>query len=89
MMERQEIKRDGEVGLRFIRLKEVCQLVGYSRAAVYRHMRADKFPRPYDLGGGRAVGWLESEVQNWICTRIEARRNEVRGANLTSLYEGE
>jgi len=59
--------------MRFIRMREVCQLVSYSRAALYRHMRADKFPRPYDLGGGRAVGWLESEVESWICTRVEAR----------------
>jgi len=26
--------------------------------------------------GGRAVGWLEAEVQQWLERRIEARRSE-------------
>ncbi|HSE87586.1 MAG TPA: AlpA family phage regulatory protein, partial [Candidatus Binatia bacterium] len=32
------------------------------------------FPRPVSLGG-RAVGWLEAEVQQWLQRRIEASRS--------------
>ena len=31
------------------------------------------FPKPVSLGG-RAVGWLEAEVQQWLQRRIEASR---------------
>lgn len=35
------------------------------------------FPKPVGLGG-RAVGWLEAEVQDWLQRRIEASRNAAR-----------
>ncbi len=31
------------------------------------------FPKPVSLGG-RAVGWIEAEVQRWLEQRIEASR---------------
>ena len=31
------------------------------------------FPKPISLGG-RAVGWLEAEIQAWLAQRIEASR---------------
>jgi prophage regulatory protein len=31
------------------------------------------FPKPVGLGG-RAVGWLEAEIQEWLQRRIEASR---------------
>jgi prophage regulatory protein len=32
-----------------------------------------EFPRPYSLGA-RAVAWLESEIDDWIDSRIEAAK---------------
>jgi len=40
------------------------------------------FPKPVSLGG-RAVGWLEAEVQQWLQRRIEASRSESIGAGAT------
>ena len=40
------------------------------------------FPKPVSLGG-RAVGWLEAEVQHWLQGRIEASRNESSGVMAT------
>jgi prophage regulatory protein len=37
------------------------------------------FPEPVSLGG-RAVGWLEAEIQEWLQRRIEASRKESSGA---------
>ena len=49
---------------------------GLSRSGIYDLMKAGKFPRPVPLGGKKAVGWLESEIEAWIEERI-AERGEV------------
>ncbi len=56
---------------RIIRIKEVKQRVGLSRSSIYQYMLAGKFPRQVALGGGRAVGWIEQEIDQWI----DSRRN--------------
>jgi len=33
--------------------------------------------------GGRAVGWLEAEIQQWLQRRIEASRSESSGVGAT------
>ena len=33
--------------------------------------------------GGRAVGWLEAEVQQWLQRRIEVGRTESSGVEVT------
>lgn len=57
---------------RIIRLKEVQALTGLSRSTIYDHMKAKNFPQPVKLGS-HSVGWVESEVQDWIGHLIEAR----------------
>jgi prophage regulatory protein len=37
----------------------------WSRAHVYRMIRAGKFPLPLKLGGGTAA-WLEEEIDRWL-----------------------
>ena len=64
--------------MRFLRLKEVQDRVPYGRATIYRKVAAGQFPKPYDLGGGRAVAWLESEINDWIASRITARKDAER-----------
>ncbi len=65
--------------MRFLRLAEVKNRVGYGRASIYRLIAAGQFPRPYSLGA-RAVAWLESDVVAWI----EARVNREAGAGAAS-----
>jgi len=58
---------------RFLRLSTVMDRIPYSRATIYRKITAGEFPRPYDLGtNGRAVAWLESEIEAWISERIDS-----------------
>lgn len=58
--------------MRIIRLSEVIASTGLSRSAVYRYIAEDCFPKSVSLGG-RSIGWVESEIQDWILARIEER----------------
>jgi len=62
-----------------LRLPDVKRSTGLSRSTIYLRIAQGTFPKPVSLGG-RAVGWLEAEVQQWLQRRIEASRNESSGA---------
>jgi prophage regulatory protein len=59
--------------LAVLRLPSVKERTGLSRSTLYLRIAAGSFPAPISLGG-RAVGWLESEVEGWIAGRIAERR---------------
>ena len=65
---------------RALRLKQVCQLTGLGRSMIYQMQAEGRFPQRIKLGE-RAVGWLESEVRDWLATRIATSRCNQRGAN--------
>lgn len=56
---------------KIIRLSGVKNMVGLSRSTVYSLIAAGKFPKSISLGE-RSVGWLESDIQAWIDSRITA-----------------
>ncbi|GGG53074.1 hypothetical protein GCM10011403_07860 [Pseudohongiella nitratireducens] len=56
-----------------LRLPSVKALTGLSRSTIYLRVAEGEFPKPISLGG-RAVGWIEGEVQDWIKERIECSR---------------
>ncbi len=58
---------------RILRLQDVRTKTGLSRTGIYERMRDGGFPHPVNLGG-RAVGWVEQEVEEWITSRIQKRR---------------
>ena len=58
--------------LRFLRLPEVLNLVGVTRATLYRLMAPGTFPKQISVGGNTVV-WLESDVTKWMDQRIGAR----------------
>jgi prophage regulatory protein len=57
--------------MRFLRLADVRSQIGLSRSQIYRMVSAGDFPKPYSLGG-RAVAWLESEIDSWIKDKVQA-----------------
>lgn len=61
-----------------LRLPAVKTRTGLSRSTIYLRMSKGDFPTAISLGG-RAVGWLESEVNEWISRHIEARGKSVQG----------
>ncbi|MGY8873101.1 MAG: helix-turn-helix transcriptional regulator [Pseudomonadales bacterium] len=50
---------------RILRRTEVEKLTGLSRSTIYKRMSDGVLPRPIKLGG-RAVGWYEKSILNWI-----------------------
>ena len=56
-----------------LRLPAVKARTGLSRSTIYLRLSQGRFPSPISLGG-RAVGWLEEEVNGWIAERIQASR---------------
>jgi prophage regulatory protein len=56
-----------------LRLPAVKASTGLSRSTIYLRVSEGTFPKPVSLGG-RAVGWLEEEVQSWLAQRIAASR---------------
>ena len=68
-----ERKTRGQV--RFLRLPEVLARTGLSRSTIYVRLDQGRFPRPVSLGG-RAVGWIEAEVDEWIRERIADSRSD-------------
>lgn len=56
-----------------LRLPTVKARTGLSRSTIYQRMDEGKFPRSVSLGG-RAVGWIESEIDEWVNHQIETSR---------------
>ncbi len=59
--------------IRLIRFREVLTMTGLSRSSLYRFIDENQFPPQVQLGG-RAVAWVEGEVQDWIKMRINNRK---------------
>ena len=64
--------------MRIIRLKVVIDSTGLSRSTLYKYIGEGTFPKPVSLGD-RCVGWVDSEVHDWILARIE-ERDQAEGA---------
>lgn len=60
-----------------LRLPTVKARTGLSRSTIYLRVSEGTFPKPVSLGG-RAVGWIEAEIQSWLEQRIEASRKAAR-----------
>jgi prophage regulatory protein len=66
--------------VKIIRKKNLPDYVGLQRTQIEGLIAAGEFPRPIPLSdSGRAVGWLEHEVQAWQAARI-AKRAEAGAA---------
>lgn len=59
-----------------LRLPAVKARTGLSRSTIYLRISQGAFPKAVGLGGGRAVGWIEAEIESWLSTQIETRRRE-------------
>ena len=59
---------------RILRLPAVVDRTGLARSTIYLRMRNQSFPAAVNLGG-RAVGWFESEINDWLELRAQSSRN--------------
>ncbi len=62
----------------YLRIKQVTARTGLSRATIYGMMSVGTFPEKTALGV-RAVGWLASEIEQWMLERkaVEKTGKEV------------
>ena len=60
-----------------LRLPAVKTRTGLSRSTIYLRIAEGSFPKPVSLGG-RAVGWIEAEVNDWLKQQIETSRQAAR-----------
>ena len=68
---------DGNGVDRVLRKPDVVALVGVTERAIRDWEVAGKFPKRFKLDpDGRSVGWLESEVQEWLRQRAASRETE-------------
>jgi prophage regulatory protein len=59
---------------KFLRLPEVCQTTGLSRASIYAYMKLDKFPKPVRIGAA-SVAWPQSSIAKWQESCIAASQH--------------
>ena len=60
---------------KIVRLKQAISDTGLSRSSIYLYIKAGTFPKPIKLGA-RSIGFIESELSEWIENRITESRNE-------------
>ena len=58
---------------KIIRLPEVKNKTGLSRSTIYLSMAKGTFPKTISLSE-RAVGWLDSDIEQWLDKRIAASK---------------
>lgn len=63
-----------------LRLPEVKSRTGLSRSSIYLRISNSVFPKPISLGG-RSVGWIESEIEDWVSEQIANRNDQVIGVS--------
>lgn len=61
-----------------IRLPQVKARTGLSRSTIYALIKGGQFKAPISLGA-RAVGWLASDVDEFIETRVQTSRQLPKG----------
>ena len=64
-------KNHGEPAI--LRRPQVQQRTGLSRSTLYQYIKDGEFPRSIALGP-RSVGWLESDITDWITERVRISR---------------
>ena len=61
-----------EVAQALLKRREVERRTGLPRSTLYARMAAGEFPKPIKTGL-RGVAWLESEVGDWLASRVALR----------------
>lgn len=69
-MKTEALIQPNPVPLQVIRHAQVCEKLKISSAKLFDMVARQQFPKPFPLvPGGRSVGWIEEDVNNWILAR--------------------
>ena len=58
--------------MQILRLPAVMKLTGLPRSTIYLYIKKKQFPKQFKLGP-RSVGWIKSEIEEWLLERILLR----------------
>jgi prophage regulatory protein len=72
-----KLPEKGVLAMRILSKRQVKELVLYSPQHIARLEAAGQFPKRVRLGANR-VGWVESEVLDWLQERIDRREKPDR-----------
>lgn len=59
-----------------IKIKDVMKVTSLARPTIYKYIKNGTFPKPVSLGG-RAVAWVDKEIEEWVAERIAERDEEL------------
>ena len=71
------VEQEMDVPVLILPLPGVEARTGQSQSTIYRRLAGGSFPKPLSLGA-RAVGWIESEVDEWIRQQTAASRGDTQ-----------
>ena len=71
-----------------LRLPQVKTRTGIGTTSIHKLIAAGTFPKPVPLIG-RSVGWLSSEIDEWILQRVAESRAGLRRDVITSRHAKE
>jgi prophage regulatory protein len=64
--------------LRVIRMAELTEKVALQPSTIYSLVQSGKFPVPFKIApGGRASGWLLSDIEDWIGCNLELNKEAI------------
>jgi prophage regulatory protein len=69
------IKIENEV--RLLRFKQINEMTGLPKSSVYALIKKGEFPSPIPITP-QTVGWISTEVSEWIASRVKAARPQVQ-----------
>jgi len=61
---------------RILKLHEVKVVTGLSRSSIYDFINRDLFPKQVKLSAN-SVGWLSTEVEQWVSKKADMREERV------------
>jgi prophage regulatory protein len=61
---------------KILKVKQVAEEINVSVPQVYKLASLGRFPKPIKLGE-RGSGWLTTEIDAWLQSRVDARDEEV------------
>ena len=62
--------------MKVLKIKQVAAEINVSVPQVYRLVSLGRFPKPIKLGE-RGSGWLITEIDAWLQSRVDLRDEEV------------
>lgn len=67
---------------RVLRMDDACSKTGLCASTIYDLITRGVFPKPFRLvPGGRAVGWYESDLDNYLAQRKRASEEASQYSN--------